>query len=104
MRYLEGEPRTIRPSIEVVAESLTTTGYGADSHWEHPVMQTLVIIVQFTGISLTILVFPVFVVPFIEERFEARLPQVLPDLRGAILVYRWGPAVAPLVERLERME
>jgi Trk K+ transport system NAD-binding subunit len=103
MDHLEGKPRSFGESIGFVSESLTTTGYGADSRWSSPVMQALVVIVQFTGLSLTLLMFPVFVVPFIEERFEARLANTLPDLRDAVLVFGWGPAVAPLVERLEQL-
>jgi hypothetical protein len=48
------------------------------------------------------MVFPVFVIPFFEERFEARLPNKLPDLQGHVLVYRYGPAVASLLEELDR--
>src|SRR6266542_2794257 len=102
MANLERRPRSFGDSIEFVSESLTTTGYGADSRWEHPAMKVMVIIFQFTGLALTLLVFPVFVVPFIEERFEARLPDVIPDLEGGVLVYGWGPAVEPLVESLEQ--
>src|SRR5688500_9849215 len=103
MEHLEGDPREFGQAVEFVSETLTTTGYGADSRWSHPVMQAFVVIIQFAGLALTILVFPVFVVPFIEERFEARLSQQLPDLRGAIVIYGWGPAVSPLVERLEHL-
>jgi len=103
MSHFEGKERGYAQAIEFVAESLTTTGYGADSTWDTPIMSAFVVIVQFTGLALTLLIFPVFVVPFIEERFESRLPQALPDLTGAVLIYGWGPAVAPLVERLETL-
>ena len=104
MEHIEGSPRSFGHAVEFIAESLTSTGYGADSSWQHPLAQAFVVFVQFVGLAITILIFPVFVVPFIEERFESRLRQNLPDLDGAILVYHWGPAVAPLVERLEQLE
>src|SRR6185503_16587863 len=104
MENMEGSPRSFGHAVEFVSESLTSTGYGADSSWHHPLAQAFVVFVQFVGLGITILIFPVFVVPFIEERFESRLRQTLPDLDGAILVYRWGPAVAPLVERLEQLQ
>ncbi|HTJ44507.1 MAG TPA: NAD-binding protein [Kofleriaceae bacterium] len=104
MEYLEGTPRGFGRSIEFVAETLTTTGYGSDAIWHSTLMQIFVVIVQFSGLALVIGVFPVFVVPFIEERFEQRLPNALPPLDGAILVYGWGPAVAPLVEHLAQKE
>jgi len=104
MEHLEDKPRGFGDSVEFVSETLTTTGYGADSHWDHGLMKVLVVLLQFSGYALTILVFPVFVVPYIEERFEARLPDRMPDLEGGVLVYGWGPAVEPLVERLEHLE
>jgi Trk K+ transport system NAD-binding subunit len=100
MDELEGAPRGFGRSIEFMAESLTTTGYGADYAWKSTAMRVFIVIVQFSGLGLTILVFPVFVVPFIEERVEARLPTGLPALDGAVLVYGWGPAVAPLCDHL----
>ena len=104
MEHVEGSPRTFGHAVEFISESLTSTGYGADSKWNQPLAQAFVVFVQFVGLAITILIFPVFVVPFIEERFESRLRQSLPELDGAILVYHWGPAVAPLVERLEQLE
>src|SRR5262245_49388381 len=104
MEHLEGKARSFGDSVEFVSETLTTTGYGADSHWDHALMKVLVVLLQFSGYALTILVFPVFVVPYIEERFEARLPDRMPDLEGGVLIYGWGPAVEPLVERLEHLE
>ncbi len=41
MAYLEGTPRGFWESLEWSAETLTTTGYGADSHWRHPAMVAL---------------------------------------------------------------
>jgi Trk K+ transport system NAD-binding subunit len=104
MDYLEGDPRGFWWSIEWAAETLTTTGYGADAHWGSPVMILLVIAGQFLGIFLVFLVFPIYVVPFLEERFEGRLPSVLPapDDRKWVLVYHYGPAVAMLINDLAR--
>jgi voltage-gated potassium channel len=104
MHYLEGNPRGFWWSIEWAAETLTTTGYGADAHWSNPVMVLLVIAGQFLGIFLVFLVFPFYVLPFFEERFEGRLPNVLPALddRKCVLIYQYGPAVAMLINDLAR--
>jgi len=104
MHYLEGNPRSFWWSIEWAAETLTTTGYGADSHWSSPLMVLLVIAGQFLGIFLVFLVFPIYVLPFFEERFEGRLPSVLPALddRKCVLIYGYGPAVAMLIDDLAR--
>jgi voltage-gated potassium channel len=104
MRYLESDPRSFWWSIEWAAETLTTTGYGADAHWSSPLMVLLVIAGQFLGIFLVFMVFPIYVLPFFEERFEGRLPGVLPELAGrkSVLIYRYGPAVAMLIDDLAR--
>jgi voltage-gated potassium channel len=104
MDYLEASPRSLWWSLEWAAETLTTTGYGADSHWSSPAMVLLVIAGQFLGILLIFLVFPIYVLPFFEERFEGRLLGVLPAMEGnkCVLVYRYGPTVAMLIDDLAR--
>ncbi len=101
MLRLEGEHRSIWQSIEWAAETLSTTGYGADSKWNHPVMVLFVVGVQFVGVFLFFLVVPIFMVPFLEERFEEKLPRRAPEkLADHVIVYRFGPAVETLLGRL----
>ena len=104
MGYLEHSPRDFWSSLEWAAETLTTTGYGADSHWNSPIMVLLVIATQFLGIFLVFLIFPFYVLPFFEERFEGRLPTALPATAGrkCVFVYRYGPPVAMLIDDLAR--
>lgn len=102
MAQLEGETRSMADAIQWAAETLTTTGYGGDNHWKHPLMITFVVLTQFVGLALTFVVFTLVVVPFFEERFEARLPRDVPKLRDYVLVYRYGPSVTPLLAELER--
>jgi voltage-gated potassium channel len=104
MSHIEGNARDLWTSLEWAAETLTTTGYGVDVHWDHPLVVIFVIVVQFLGLFLVFLVFPIYVIPFFEERFEARLPDTLPGPRSApyVLIYRHGPAVATLIEELGR--
>jgi Trk K+ transport system NAD-binding subunit len=102
MAALEGHPRGFWDSLEWAAETLSTTGYGADSHWSHPVMVLLVVGVQFLGVFLVFLIFPIYLIPFLEERFETRLPQEAPrkDLAGHAVIFRYGPAVETLLAEL----
>ena len=104
MAQLEGETRSMSDALQWAAETLTTTGYGRDNHWSHPLMIAFVIVTQFVGVALTFVMFSLVVVPFFEERFEARLPRTVPKLRDYVLVYRYGPAIAPLLEELERAD
>jgi len=102
MHYLEGDPRSLGHSLEWAAETLTTTGYGADTQWHHPVMNMFVIATQFVGLFLVFMIFPVYVLPYFEERFESRLPRRLPDISNQVLIYRFGPAVESLIGELRR--
>ncbi len=102
MFYLEGKPRTILESLEWASETLTTTGYGRDSGWLHPLMQFFVILVQLAGVFLVFVAFQLFMVPFFEERFEQRIPTRLPALKDHVLIYRYGPTVISLLGELDR--
>lgn len=100
--YLEGKPATFWASLEWASETLTTTGYGAYAPWHHPVMILLVILTQFVGMFFLVLVFPIYVLPYIEERFEMRLPHVLPPMAGRVLFYGYGPAIDSLLEEFQQ--
>jgi Trk K+ transport system NAD-binding subunit len=103
MIYLEGNPRGFWASLEWASETLTTTGYGADARWNHPLMVLLVMLTQFMGMFLVFLIFPVYVLPYFEERFEARLPRKLPLMAGRVLFYHYGPAIDSLLEEFQRV-
>lgn len=100
MIHLEGKPRSFWDSIEWASETLSTTGYGWDSHWKHPAMVLLVMGVQFVGVFLFFLIVPIFMIPFLEERFEERLPRTAGDISHHVVIYRFGPAVETLLQRL----
>jgi len=101
MAQLEGRHRGFWDSLAWAAETLTTTGYGADSHWSHPLMVVYVVAVQFAGVFLVFLLVPIYLIPFLEERFETRLPtEVEGDLSGHVVIYRFGAAVESLLGEL----
>jgi len=102
MDHLEGTPRTLLQGLQWASETITNTGYGADNRWEHPVMALFVVVTPFIGQFLVFLIFPVLVLPYFEERFEVRLQHELPPMDGKVLIYRYGPAVEPLLEEFDR--
>jgi len=104
MSWLEGSPRSFWASLEWAIETLTTTGYGADARWNHPAMVLFVGTVQLLGAFLIFLLFPVYLIPFLEERFEVRLPREATSLSGHVLIFRYGPAVESLIEQLEHAD
>lgn len=104
MEYLEGTPRTFLASPQWATETLTTTGYGGDNRWQHPMMAAFVIAGQFMGQFLVFLIFPIFVLPYFEEQFEVRLQHILPQMHGKVLFYRYGPAIESLLEEFKRTD
>jgi voltage-gated potassium channel len=102
MDHLEGTPRSFLHSIQWAAETLTTTGYGGDNRWNHPALALFVIVAQFLGQFLVFLIFPIFVLPYVEERFEVRLQRGLPAMDGKVLFYRYGAAIEPLLKEFKR--
>ncbi len=99
MGFFEGESRGFWEAFEFVSETLSTTGYGADARWSHPLMVIFVVVLQFLGVFLIFLIFPIYLIPVLEERFEVRLPRSAPDARDHVLIYRYGSAVATLLEQ-----
>ena len=102
MTHLEGTPRTFLQGLQWASETMTTTGYGGDNHWDHPALAMFVIIVPFFGQFLAFLIFPLFVLPYFEEQFEVRLQHILPPMSGKVLFYRYGPAIESLLEEFKR--
>jgi Trk K+ transport system NAD-binding subunit len=97
MDHLEGHPRTYLQSLLWASETITTTGYGADSNWKHPVMALYVMLVQFAGQFLIFLAFPMVILPYFEEQFEVRLQHQLPPMAGKVLFYRYGATIDSLL-------
>lgn len=100
--FLEGRSINFWQGLEWASETLTTTGYGAYAPWSHPLMIIFVILTQFVGMFFLVLVFPFYVMPYIEERFELRLPHALPEMRGRVLFYRYGPAIESLLDEFQQ--
>lgn len=100
MAELEDRPRTFWQAVLFAAETITTTGYGSDYAWSHPAMVFYVVTLQFFGVILVYMVVPLLLIPFLEERFEARLPRQVPAPERHVAIYRYGPAVETLCQDL----
>jgi len=100
MGAFESKPRTFAESLEWASETLSTTGYGHDNHWSHPLMVLLVVVVQFIGVFIVVLIVPIILIPYLEERFEGRVPRTPGNISDHVVVFRFGPAVETLLQRL----
>jgi Trk K+ transport system NAD-binding subunit len=88
--------------LQWAAGTTSTTGYGADTSWQHPVMVVFVVLTQFMGVTLIFMVLPIFLIPFLEERFETKLPHESASVRNHVVIFDYGPAVATLVTELKQ--
>ncbi len=102
MYFLEDKPRDFMQALQWAAGTASTTGYGGDTSWQHPVMVIYVVFAQFIGVILLFLVFPIYLIPFLEERFETKLPKESANAKNHVVIFDYGPAVATLITELEQ--
>ncbi|WP_341538982.1 potassium channel family protein [Natrarchaeobius chitinivorans] len=101
MATYEGESRTWYQSLEIVVQSMTTTGYGQDAPWETRWMTALVILIQVTGIAYIVVAIPQFVVPWLETLVEPAPPTEIDHLEDHVIVVGYTNLCDTLVGELE---
>ncbi|WP_436347705.1 potassium channel family protein [Natronorubrum sp. FCH18a] len=101
MATLEGDPRTWYQALEVVVQSMTTTGYGQDAPWETLEMTALMILTQLTGIAYIFVAVPLFVVPWLQTFVEPTPPEDVAELEDHVIVVGYTALCASLIEELE---
>ncbi len=100
MNQLEGKERDFWSALMFASETITTTGYGADTAWQHPGMVLFVVALQFCGVVLIYMIVPMILIPFLEERFESRLPRHAAKMTDHVVIYQYGPPVETLCQEL----
>jgi Trk K+ transport system NAD-binding subunit len=100
MSALEGRSRTFWQALQWAAGATSTTGFGPDTSWSHPLMVVFVVLAQFMGVALLFVVLPIYLMPFLEDRFEVRLPGSAPDATGHVVILDYDATVATLVTEL----
>lgn len=86
MATYEGESRTWYQALEIVIQSMTTTGYGQDAPWETLQMTALVLAIQLTGIAYILVAIPQFVIPWIETLVRPTPPDQIADIENHIVI------------------
>jgi Trk K+ transport system NAD-binding subunit len=104
MAVYEGESRTWYQSLEIVVQSMTTTGYGQDAPWETAEMTALVLLIQVTGIAYVAVAIPQFVVPWLETLVEPTPPEEIDRVEDHIVIVGYTALCDTLVEELEAEE
>lgn len=85
MARFEGFEKSYIHSIQVVIESITTSGYGGDAPWRSNFMNIFVVWMNLTGVVLVFLAFPLFVFPMIREAIQPRPPDSV-DLEDHVII------------------
>lgn len=102
MGNLEGRQKSFFQALQVIVESMTTVGYGEDAPWETFQLNLFMILVQGSGILALFMVLPLFVLPWINEKLEPRVPRrSSTNLRDHIIICSYSPLVETLIEELE---
>jgi len=100
MLTLESEPRTLIHSLEVVVQSMTTTGYGQDAPWESMEMTIFMMVIQLTGIAYIFVAIPLFVVPWVRGIIAASPPESVDRLSEHVVIIGYTALCETLVDEL----
>jgi voltage-gated potassium channel len=102
MRTLEGRPRSPFQALNTVIETLTTTGFGADSPWQTPLMNLFVATMQVTGIVVGFVTLRVLVIPLFESA-PLNLDDRLTPKHGHVVVAEYRRDSEVLLDELESL-
>ncbi len=102
MMWFEGRERDFLSALQMVVQTVTTVGYGEDAPWHTPQLNALVIAMQLTGLVTLFMLFPLFVLPWLEERLKWRwIPTQAPRrMRGHVIICGYSPLAETLAREL----
>lgn len=103
MRTLEGEQHSVFRSFQTVVETMTTTGYGADSPWSSPWMNLLVVTMQLSGIAIGFFTLRVLIIPLF-KRTPVRLEDRLTSKDDHVVIGEYRRDSDILLDELEQLE
>ena len=103
MRIFEGDPRSIFHSFQIVVETMTTTGYGADSPWETPIMNLFIVFMQLTGIGIGFFTLRLIIIPLFTGA-EVNLDDRLSPKNDHVIICEYRRDSAVLLEELEDLD
>ncbi|MFC6787506.1 potassium channel family protein [Halobaculum halobium] len=102
MSVLEGREQSIFRSFQTVTETMTTTGYGADSPWESPWMNLFMVFMQLSGIGVGFFTLRVIIIPLFTGA-EIDLDRRLSPKRDHVIVCEYDRDSAVLLDELEQL-
>ncbi|WP_339105998.1 NAD-binding protein [Haloterrigena salinisoli] len=103
MRALENRPQSIFRSFQTVVETMTTTGFGADSPWATPAMNVLMVSIQVTGVIIGFVTLRVLVIPLF-ERTPLNLADRLTSKNNHVVIAEYQRDTDMLLDELEELD
>lgn len=103
MRSIEGRDHSIFRSFGTVVETMTTTGYGADSPWESPLMNLFVVFMQLSGIAVGFFTLRVIIIPLFTGA-EVNLDNRLAPKRDHVIICEYRRDSAVLLDELQHLD
>ncbi|ALG82416.1 potassium channel family protein [Halanaeroarchaeum sulfurireducens] len=100
MGYFENDHRPLFHSLQIVVETMTTTGYGADSPWDSAVMNLFVVFMQLAGIGIGFFTLRLIVIPLFSSA-EVDLDSRLTPKSDHVVICEYRRDSAILLEELE---
>ena len=103
MVRLEEESQSFAQSLQVVINTLTTTGYGEDAPWRSELMNLLVMVYQISGVIIGFITLRILVIPLFERApvvLDSRL--TAKDDHAVVCEYERGEEV--LLDELEESD
>ncbi|WP_162419282.1 potassium channel family protein [Cyclobacterium roseum] len=99
MALFENRDVTFPQALQVVVESLTTSGYGGFSPWESDFLNYFVLIMNLTGVLLVFIAFPVFFLPFLKGALE-KSPPTKVIKRNHVIICTYSSHAEVLIKEL----
>ncbi len=103
MLQYEGTSVTFSQSLQVVVESLTTSGYGGFAPWQSDFMNYFVLIMNATGVLLVFIAFPAFFLPYLRDAI-GKTPPSKTDKSDHLIICEYSPYTDALIEELNSRE
>ncbi|QFU82265.1 potassium channel family protein [Natronorubrum aibiense] len=103
MQALENRPQSVFRSFQTVIETMTTTGFGADSPWATPVMNVLMVTIQLTGVVIGFVALRVLVIPLFEQT-PLNLAERLTSKADHVVIAEYQRDTDMLLNELEELD
>jgi len=102
MLVFEGRNHPLSRSFQTVVETMTTTGYGADSPWDSTIMNAFVVLMQLTGIGIGFFTLRVIIIPLFTGA-EVDLDSRLTPKRDHVIICEYRRDSAVLLDELREL-